>query len=128
MHINWCILREDKRVELSHDVTFDKALYPGISTFNPAGLIGPLSIKLEDKTEPPLPKKLSLVSESDESDDKFKRNICFEELTNESSNNPPNRSPTNPLRPGYDIVLQQANQKAPQDISSNIDDANILLT
>ena len=38
MH-NWRILREDGEVKLSHDVTFDKNLYPGISTPNPAGLI-----------------------------------------------------------------------------------------
>jgi hypothetical protein len=38
---NSCILRDDERVELSHDVTFDKTLYPGISTFIPAGLISP---------------------------------------------------------------------------------------
>jgi hypothetical protein len=36
MH-NWCILTEEGRVELSHNITFDEALYPGISTSCPAG-------------------------------------------------------------------------------------------
>jgi hypothetical protein len=40
MH-NWRILREDESVELSHDVTLDKTLYPGISNLNPAGLQSP---------------------------------------------------------------------------------------
>ena len=45
---NWRILREDMSVELSHDVTFDKNLYPGISPHDPAGLIAPLEPFLED--------------------------------------------------------------------------------
>jgi hypothetical protein len=40
MH-NWCILMEEGRVELSHDITFYKALYPGISTSCPAGFGDP---------------------------------------------------------------------------------------
>jgi hypothetical protein len=38
---NWRILREDGQMELSHNIKFDKALYPGISLFNPAGLLNP---------------------------------------------------------------------------------------
>jgi hypothetical protein len=47
MH-NWRILREEETVELSHDVTFDKTLYPGISTLDPAGLQSPPSLLMED--------------------------------------------------------------------------------
>jgi hypothetical protein len=40
MH-NWLILTEEGCVELSHDVGFDKAQYPGISTSCPAGFVLP---------------------------------------------------------------------------------------
>jgi hypothetical protein len=42
MH-NWRILREDGQMELSYDIKFNEALYPGISLFNPAGLLTPLT-------------------------------------------------------------------------------------
>ena len=38
---NWRILREDGKVELSKNITFDKTLYPGISTPDPSGLVTP---------------------------------------------------------------------------------------
>ena len=63
MH-NWHILRADKRVELSHDVTFDKFLYPGIFKFNPAGLQDPALVKCFEE-EPMPPVSVPIVSDSD---------------------------------------------------------------
>jgi hypothetical protein len=44
MH-NWHILMEEGRVELSHDVKFNKAKYPGIFTSHPAGFIDPTLVE-----------------------------------------------------------------------------------
>lgn len=46
MH-NLRILNQDEKVELSHDVKFDKTHYPGISMFNSADLFDPSQLFLE---------------------------------------------------------------------------------
>jgi transposase InsO family protein len=86
MH-NWRILREDECVELSNDVTFDKSLYPGISTFDPAGLLNPPLVELFDEQEPLTPETPPPAAESHQStddDNKFECNLRFEELPDDS--------------------------------------------
>jgi hypothetical protein len=128
MH-NWRILREDERVELSHNITFDESLYPGISTFDPAGLLNPPLVELFDEQEPPTPETPPPAAESHQStddDNEFERNLCFEELPDNSKEPAQSTSSSIPPCPGYDMVLQPIHQKAPRDISSNIDESNIL--
>ncbi|PLW27210.1 hypothetical protein PCANC_27726 [Puccinia coronata f. sp. avenae] len=138
MH-NWRILREDKKVELSHDVTFDKTFYPGISTLDSAGLQSPPSSLIEELTVDDqfnpnvLPSGETLVV-----DDSGDSDLEVESLLVESSLPPPapsdsrvpspERGPglSHPPQPGFDIVLQPVNQKAPQDISSAVDEGNII--
>jgi transposase InsO family protein len=138
MH-NWRILREDKKVELSHDVTFDKTLYPGISTLDPAGLQTPPTCLIEDfasnnegPATDPSPDIPPFVDELDDSNTEVERRLLRSRspppAPSDSEESIPERNPgsSHPPRPGFDIVLQPVNQKAPQDISSSIDESNIV--
>jgi hypothetical protein len=134
---NWHILREEGKVELSHDITFDKTLYPGISIPDPAGLITPLVklVKMFEETniEPGTPVVHNITDSSDDNDESFERNLC----PASNMEQPPcfsladghlGEASTYAPFPGFDVVLQPVNQKAPKDILSNIDEGNILDT
>ena len=134
---NWRILTEDGKVDLSNKVAFDKTLYPGISTPDPAGLITPLLelVKLFEETnvEPREPVVHDIEDSSDDGNKSFKRNLfpasdthrppCFL-LADGCLGEASMRAPC----PGCDMVLQPVNQKSPKEILSNINEGNILDT
>jgi hypothetical protein len=70
---------------------------------------------------------------SNDSDDEINRRLTMTEEPI-GSDEPPSPTPvvpsssTSQSRPGYDLVLQPINQKAPKDISSDIDSSNIVNT
>ena len=132
---NWRILTEDGKVDLSNKVAFDKTLYPGISTPDPAGLITPLLelVKLFEETnvEPREPVVHDIEDSSDNGNKSFKRNLFPASDTHQ----PPcllladgclGEASMCAPHPGFDMFLQPFNQKALKDISSNIDEGNIL--
>jgi hypothetical protein len=136
MH-NWRILREDGQMELSHNIKSNKALYQGISLFNPAGLLTPpTEIKeifdndslLESgkiNNIPPEPDNSDL---SDNLDEDVKRQLRTNPLpplpVSDDKEEPSMPSGMSPACPGYDMVLQPVGQKAPKDISLTIDKSN----
>ncbi|KAI7932968.1 hypothetical protein MJO28_017896 [Puccinia striiformis f. sp. tritici] len=126
MH-NWRILVEGGRLELSHDVKFDEALYPGISLSPSAGHFYPPEPEdLDESFEDPIDQTqqpqddiepLEEVSQSSLEEDSFHE-------VNETINVPePAPSKT---KPSFDMVLQPVTQLAPKDISSDIDPSNII--
>jgi hypothetical protein len=64
---------------------------------------------------------------SDDSDEGIEEQLRFEDATS-SPSRPAGQGNSQPSRPGYDIVVQPVNQKAPKDISSSIDQDNIMTT
>jgi hypothetical protein len=127
MH-NWRILREEEQVELSHNVTFDKTQYPGISMFDPAGLLNPPLeevFEIEEYVQTPsAPIKAENSDSSNDSDASVEQALQYHEAPLGS----PEREDPGPLtqaRQGYNIVLQPVNQKAPKDLSLAIDEGNI---
>ncbi|KAH9461412.1 hypothetical protein Pst134EA_017721 [Puccinia striiformis f. sp. tritici] len=126
MH-NWRILVEGGRLELSHDVKFDEALYPGISLSPSAGHFYPPEPEdLDESFEDPIDQTqqpqddiepLEEVSQSSLEEDSFHE-------VNETINVPePAPSKT---KPSFDMVLQPVTQLAPKDISSDIEPSNII--
>ncbi|POW03335.1 hypothetical protein PSTT_11167 [Puccinia striiformis] len=126
MH-NWRILVEGGRVELSHDVKFDEALYPGISVFSPAG-----------RFHPPEPEEFNETVEDPDADDQqphediepleeLPQDVSDEEVFHEvdDSSSVPDSIPPR-AKPGFDMVVQRADQLAPKNISSDIDPSNIV--
>jgi hypothetical protein len=138
MH-NWHILTEEGHVELSHDVKFDKTLYPGISTSCPAGFIDPPLV--EDLDEPS--KKIKLVDSPSHNNVERSPTVPAEQQSRSSDTlseldqdleyqlaeelNPSLSSKSRP-KPGFDYVLQPVNQLAPKNISSSVDKSNIITT
>lgn len=134
MH-NWCILKEDEQVELSHSVIFDETLYPGISTLDPAGLVDPsqlLSEGLDDNSlsTSTLPMAPIVDDSSSEVDVDIQNDLVPVPGTSKSSSDHKNQAENQPgrPRPGFDMVLQPVNQKAPNDINGDIDPGNITNT
>ncbi|PLW08754.1 hypothetical protein PCANC_21880 [Puccinia coronata f. sp. avenae] len=138
MH-NWRILTEEGRVELSHDVKFDEAQYPGISTSRPAGFLDPPLIEdMEESSSEvelmgsPSPVNVDMSQSPSEeqpppssdtsSDSEDKSDYHLAENSNPSSSY--NSRP----KPGFDYVLQPVDQQAPKNISSSIDESNIITT
>ncbi|PLW37277.1 hypothetical protein PCASD_09426 [Puccinia coronata f. sp. avenae] len=60
-------------------------------------------------------------------DEGIEEQLRFEDATS-SPSRPAGQGNSQPSRPGYDIVVQPVNQKAPKDISSSIDQDNIMTT
>ncbi|PLW49743.1 hypothetical protein PCASD_01561 [Puccinia coronata f. sp. avenae] len=80
----------------------------------------------------PSPDIPPVIDDSDNSDTEVERCLLRSRLSppapSDSGESIPERNPgsSHPPRPGFDIVLQPVNQKAPQDISSSIDESNIV--
>ncbi|PLW42207.1 hypothetical protein PCASD_05590 [Puccinia coronata f. sp. avenae] len=122
MH-NWRILTEEGRVELSHDVTFDKALYPGISTSHPAGFINPTLIEHLGESSEEIVSGQPSPSNGDSSQSSESGQESNYQLAEELN---PSLSTNSRSGPGYDYVLQPVDQLAPKNISSSIDESNII--
>ncbi|PLW06037.1 hypothetical protein PCANC_22470 [Puccinia coronata f. sp. avenae] len=127
-------------VDLSHDVTFDKTYYPGISSHTPTGLIAPLdslSEEFSNVEEPSLasqPVDNPADSSGDSENEVELQLVGSRSPTTCPSDSSSRRNPGRPStvavphQPGFDVVLQPANQKSPSEILSNIDEGNILDT
>jgi hypothetical protein len=123
--------------KLTHNVKFNKNLFPGIFTFNPVGLISPPMELLETVEDDLLPDQSdsATIFDDNESSDKslaeIESNLRFSTPVKEEPDIPPEDSnvPTvsNSL-PDHYVVLQPVNQKSPKDILLSIDESNILPT
>ncbi|KAI7956145.1 hypothetical protein MJO29_007544 [Puccinia striiformis f. sp. tritici] len=123
---NWRILTSGNRVEFSHDVIFDEAIYPGISPDSLAGNeLSSIFEELDDTSPSPSPRPPALPVIPDPPlpvEPPVENQIPLAAELDLA----PAVSPTNPPKPGYDYV--PATQPAPKDISSNIDPCNIITT
>ncbi|KAI7953162.1 hypothetical protein MJO29_008793 [Puccinia striiformis f. sp. tritici] len=140
MH-NWRILTSGGKVERSHDVTFDKTNFPGVSLLSPAGNSGAIDfnsphffdeteedtithqVSNSDDTEPP-PRSEEEYFSGDE-------NIAGQEDIPDPV--PPIPAPRNLVtqqlakpsaKPGFDYLL--TSDRAPRDINGDIDESQIL--
>ncbi|KAI7945478.1 hypothetical protein MJO29_011866 [Puccinia striiformis f. sp. tritici] len=120
---NWRILTSGNRVEFSHDVVFDEAVFPGIS---PDSLADPLFSSIFDEED-----SASLLS-SHPSPVLIPEPVPLEDPPVDSAepaaeeNLTPAFSSLPTPKPGFDYV--PASQPAPREISSTIDPANIITT
>jgi hypothetical protein len=115
------------QVEFSHDVIFDEAVFPGISTDAPAGLILPTffdeeldwpTVFIQQPPSPALTERPSNKELTIREDDSF--------CTAPAAQGSPDSNCPGPRKPGFDLV--PIDSPAPREISSNIDTSNILKT
>ncbi|PLW44485.1 hypothetical protein PCASD_11490 [Puccinia coronata f. sp. avenae] len=115
------------QVEFSHDVIFDEAVFPGISTDAPAGLILPTffdeeldwpTVFIQQPPSPALTERPSNKELTIWEDDSF--------CTAPAAPGSPDSNCPGPRKPGFDLV--PIDSPAPREISSNINTSNILKT